>query len=324
MMDTPKVQILMATYNGERFLQEQLDSIATQTYQNWEILARDDGSSDNTVDILKRFQTAHPDKVKIIEDGLGNSGGAAKNFILLLGKADAPVLAFADQDDIWFPEKLARSVEKLASLEATYGAQTPLMVHHDFALIDQNKKVLCDSFDAANGKQREINTPERMPFRGYAHGFSMTVNKALVDKTLPAPYTQGHDVLLACVAEDFGHIEYIPKQLALYRRHDANVSAIHSYPRRVLKSVFSGDLNTSEIFSRLNNAFDRAHDNLREKCHATGAYLERFGNDLPPDRQERLKKFAEIESLGTLERKMLLFKYSAESVQTRLVASLAL
>lgn len=324
MTPMPRVQILLATYNGEKFLEEQLASIAAQTYPNWQILARDDGSTDRTLAILKRFQAQYPNKLMIVDDGQGSSGGAAPNFIKLMLLSDGAYVSFADQDDIWHPEKIERSVKEMLRQEEQHGVKTPIMVHHDFTMVDENKGVLCKSFDAAHGKKRSENTPERMPFRGYAHGFSMLMNKALIDKTLPAPITLGHDTLVACVAQDFGKISYIPEQLAQYRRHGSNSSAVVSYPRRLMKKLLSGEDSAFEVFSKLQNAFVDAKQNLRQKCMITAAYLDRYGDDLAPKRKETLTKFSGLEDLTTLERKALLLRYSAESPRTALLASLTL
>ena len=131
-MKDPHIQILLATYNGELFLQEQLDSIARQSYTNWTILARDDESTDSTCAILRQFQQTHPDKLILVEDGLGKSGGATPNFLKLLKQATADIVALADQDDIWHPHKVERSVAALSRMQLQHGADVPVMVHHDF------------------------------------------------------------------------------------------------------------------------------------------------------------------------------------------------
>jgi glycosyltransferase involved in cell wall biosynthesis len=91
----PETQILLATYNGGNFLEEQLESILDQTYTDWEILARDDGSTDDTVEILREFQKAHPNKMTIIEDNNRNLGHC-QNFGLLMENSSASTICFAD------------------------------------------------------------------------------------------------------------------------------------------------------------------------------------------------------------------------------------
>lgn len=324
-MKDPQIQILLATYNGELFLQEQLDSIACQSYKNWTILARDDESTDSTRDILKQFQQTHPDKLILVEDGLGKSGGATPNFLKLLKHATSDIVALADQDDVWHPHKVERSVAAISQMESRYGAHVPAMVHHDFSLVDANASMLVKSFDKAHGRRREINHLDRMPFAGFAHGFSMTFNRALIDKMMPAPsMAWGHDTLLACVAQDFGHVEFIPEQLALYRRHGQNASDVTSYQRRALGRVLNEGISFTNVANTLRGLFKDAHDNLKNKCAITSAYLERYGDDMLPARRELLARFSHVEELNIITRKSLLLHYAAESPRTRILASLML
>jgi glycosyltransferase involved in cell wall biosynthesis len=106
---SPKVLILLATYNGADFLQQQLDSIRAQTHEQWELLASDDGSTDETRELLARFAASVPQSVVVLE---GPKKGFWRNFVSLVRSeaADADLYAFCDQDDIWFHDKLARAV----------------------------------------------------------------------------------------------------------------------------------------------------------------------------------------------------------------------
>ncbi len=324
-MINPQIQILLATYNGELFLQEQLDSIAHQSYKNWTILARDDESTDSTCEILKEFQQKNPDKLILVEDGCGKSGDAATNFLKLLKHSTADIVALADQDDIWHPHKVERSVAALSRMQLQHGVHVPAMVHHDFSLVDAGKSMLVKSFDRAHGRRREINHLDRMPFAGFAHGFSMMCNRALIDKTLPAPsMVWGHDTLLACVAQDFGHVEFMPEQLALYRRHGHNASEVTSYQRRALVRVFNEGISFTNVAITIRGLFRDAHDNLKYKCAIAAAYLERYGDDMNSERCDLLSRFAHIEELGMVARKSLLLRHVAESSRTRILASLML
>ncbi|MEK7802720.1 MAG: glycosyltransferase family 2 protein [Pseudomonadota bacterium] len=324
-MINPQIQILLATYNGELFLQEQLDSIAHQSYKNWTILARDDESTDSTCEILKEFQQKNPDKLILVEDGCGKSGDAATNFLKLLKHSTADIVALADQDDIWHPHKVERSVAALSRMQLQHGVHVPAMVHHDFSLVDADKSMLVKSFDRAQSRRRELNHIVPMPFSGCAHGFSMIFNRALIEKTIPAPsMIGGHDALLACVAHDFGRVEFISEQLALYRRHGKNVSAGESYQRRALGRVFSEGISFTNVATTIREIFRDAHDNLKNKCEITSEYLDRYGDEMSPKRRDLLVRFAHIEELGMVARKSLLFRHVAESPRTRILASLML
>ena len=113
-MTEPHITILMATFNGARFLQAQLDSLVAQTHGNWSLIVSDDGSQDATLDILQDFGRAYPGRNLQLVQG-PCQGAAAQNFMSLLMRADLPsgVVALADQDDVWLPQKLARAVDHL-------------------------------------------------------------------------------------------------------------------------------------------------------------------------------------------------------------------
>jgi len=123
---------LLTTYNGEKYLQDQLDSIAGQTYRNWKLYASDDGSTDSTLDILQRFQRQHgANQVHLFA---GPRKGFAQNFLSLIRNPDirADYFAFCDQDDVWFADKLKRAVTRLnvmpdATSAAVYCSRTRLI-----------------------------------------------------------------------------------------------------------------------------------------------------------------------------------------------------
>ena len=324
MSSHPEVQILMGTYNGEKFLQEQLDSILGQTYPHWKLLIRDDGSKDSTPDILKGYQANHPDRIKLVNDGQGNLGGFTENFQRLCILSSAPVVGFADQDDVWRPEKVARSVEALTHLQDKFGEDTPILVHHDFTHVDAEKHLLAASFDKAHGGRKAHPPAHARPFAGNVHGFSMTVNRRLLDLSLPFPKAaQGHDSVIGCLASDVGVIEFIPEQLADYRFHGNNASHSTSFARRAFQKLFV-DGSLTELPKNLCGIFDDAKANLARKQVSTRNYLDTYGPILPPDHRQALEKFARLDELSTFERKKTLCEQPGMSWKSKLLAALVL
>jgi glycosyltransferase involved in cell wall biosynthesis len=106
MNNNPVLVILMATFNGESYVGSQIDSLLEQTYQNWHLIIRDDGSQDNTVGKLQHYRALHPDKITLIDDDNLNLG-ARSNFARLLTHAESDYIMLCDQDDIWLPQKVA-------------------------------------------------------------------------------------------------------------------------------------------------------------------------------------------------------------------------
>ena len=105
-MKDKKVAVVLSTYNGEKYVKEQLDSILKQTYKNVEIIVRDDGSKDSTVEIIKEYQEKHKN-IKLV---VGENLGFIKSFFELLKIAEADYYSYADQDDIWVKNKIELAV----------------------------------------------------------------------------------------------------------------------------------------------------------------------------------------------------------------------
>ena len=110
------VNVLLATYNGEKFLQAQIESIINQTYSDWKIFARDDCSKDRTVDILREYAATYPDQFYLIDNSDGNLG-CVQNFSRLLEVVESGYFMFCDQDDIWMPNKLEYFVGRMLEIE---------------------------------------------------------------------------------------------------------------------------------------------------------------------------------------------------------------
>ena len=129
-----KVDILLATYNGEKYIREQIDSILNQTYKEFRLLISDDGSTDGTRDILNEYK-AKDDRIEIFmqEENLG----VVKNFEFLLKKVEAKYYMFSDQDDIWKDEKIEKSLKKI---EEGFD-----LVYSDLEVVDENLNVTYES-----------------------------------------------------------------------------------------------------------------------------------------------------------------------------------
>jgi glycosyltransferase involved in cell wall biosynthesis len=226
------VQVLLATYNGERFLREQIDSILAQTLPGVSILARDDGSQDGTVDILREYAQRFPERFQIVPTG-SPAGSAKGNFLALMQESTAAYVAFADQDDVWMPEKLELQMAAIRSLERQYGAESPLLVFCNLRVVDDQLALLAPSFWALrNLEPRNIFRLERLLMENVVTGCTALINAPLVRlaRSMPEDVPM-HDwwvALLACV---FGHAAILRRPLLLYRQHANNViGALRSAP----------------------------------------------------------------------------------------------
>lgn len=262
-----RIDILLGTYNGAEFLDQQLNSIAAQTHGNWRLIARDDGSTDRTMEILIGFQARHPDKVVVVEDGDGNLG-LMKNFSRLMEGSDAPYAAFCDQDDVWVPEKLELSLARTRELERDHGAEVPLLVFTDLEVVDENLQTIHESFWRSQGlKPERCNLLNRLLLQNVVTGCTVLMNRALLRKAAPIhPAAEMHDWWVALTAAAFGVAGFVSRPTVRYRQHGQNIVGARSMALAMLpqlmRQFFSGySTNRRKILNRFvrGSAFLESH-----------------------------------------------------------------
>ena len=216
-----KVQILLATYNGEKFLREQLDSILNQEYKLWELLIHDDGSKDNTILIIKEYQNNYPQQIRLLIDQKIFSS-ASKNFFHLIEhrSKEANLYCLCDQDDIWHKNKLKFIIERYNSQED----KQLLLIHSDLSLIDKEGKLLEKSHNKLIKNQKNFITKNTSYYYNPVPGCAMSINSALADKISYCKYMVMHDwwILLSAMHENTTLL-YIDLPLVAYRQHSGNV-----------------------------------------------------------------------------------------------------
>ncbi len=218
------VEILLSTFNGEKYLSYQLESLKQQSYRNWRLLVRDDGSSDATPFILEEFAGKYPERVWIIKDGFLHLG-LCKSLARLLEHSKAPYILFCDQDDFWHPEKIAKLIAAQTALEAKYPIGTPMLTHCDLEVVDEKMMPLAKSF----WKYQKLNpaSVERLGselMMNAVTGCALLVNRPLLEKALPIPEQAiMYDWWLALVAAGFGQATWVNESLVRYRQHRKNL-----------------------------------------------------------------------------------------------------
>ncbi len=224
-----KVNILMSTYNGERFLAQQLDSILEQTYKDWTLLIRDDGSSDRTPEIIADYAQKDPRIVFINPDQRDNLG-VIKNFYTLLKYQEADFYFFCDQDDVWLPEKLELCIQE----GRKYPADKPLLVYTDLKVVNQDLEVQHPSMIRTQSGHANTTLLQELTENTVTGGVAM-INEATaknwqaqnLDKLIM------HDWFLALVAAAKGNLVYIDQPTELYRQHDSNVLGARTWSKRL-------------------------------------------------------------------------------------------
>jgi glycosyltransferase involved in cell wall biosynthesis len=218
-LPTQSVDILLATYNGGRFLAEQLRSIELQTHGAWRVIARDDGSTDDTRALLAGFRSRHPAMVDLVEDD-GSRLGATGSFHRLLQNSKGEYVLFCDQDDVWSATK----IERLLGLMRTHEREgVPFLVHSDMEVVDQGLQPLAASF----WRYQFINPANcqcsRLLVQNVVTGCACLFNAALRRAALPIPPEAiMHDWWLALVAAAVGEIRWTRETTVRYRQHGGN------------------------------------------------------------------------------------------------------
>ena len=135
----------MATYNGEKYIEEQLESLLEQTLQNFKIFIQDDCSQDKTIQIIQDYQRKYPDKI-FFGINKKNTGSAKHNFFNLLLHYKDDYIMLCDQDDVWNADKIEITFNEMKRMEKLHGQQTPILVHTDLTVVDSDLKVINSSF----------------------------------------------------------------------------------------------------------------------------------------------------------------------------------
>jgi glycosyltransferase involved in cell wall biosynthesis len=231
-VNLPAVTIVLSSYNGERFIAEQIDSIRQQTHTAWKLLVRDDGSSDRTTDIVQAF-TQLDDRITLLPDHRGNLGPAASFGVLLEYALNngAGYVALADQDDVWSPTKLARELELMLREEDQSGESSAILVHTDLTVVGEDLRLVHYSFLAYQGLRHLADSPlGTLLIQNFVTGCTALINRPLLQVAVPLPKVIMHDWWLALCAAALGKICYLPEPMVLYRQHGGN--AIGSAGRR--------------------------------------------------------------------------------------------
>jgi len=224
------IDILLTTYNGEKYLSLQLDSLLKQTNNDIRILIRDDSSSDETLTIIKQYSNLFPDTITLISDNLGNLG-CSKSFMRILEYSNAPYIMLCDQDDIWMQNKVEQSLEKLQELEISFSKDIPLLVFTDMEVVDNNLRLIHDSFWKYQQLPFQItHTWKKLLAQNVITGCTIIMNQAAKKVSLPFTLdTMMHDHWIGVNVSKNGQISYLETPSILYRQHEANVEGARKY-----------------------------------------------------------------------------------------------
>lgn len=256
-MEDKKVAVLMSTYNGERYIKEQLESLLAQTYKKIEIYIRDDGSKDETVNIVKEYKEKF-DNIVLIE---GENLGFIDSFFELLKVCnDATYYAYCDQDDVWMRDKIERAVQFLDKTSSN----KPALYFSNSDYYDSDMNFL------ATAEKNKIYNFRNSLVECVTQGMTMVINnktRETIAKNKPTTCLY-HDWWTYMVCSGFGEIVYDDKSLVKYRRHNKSVtvegkSKFQLFIWRV-KNFLMGD-SLKKIKKQLQEYENFYRDNLTEE-----------------------------------------------------------
>ena len=254
------ISILMGTHNGEKYLQAQLDSLLNQTYNDFTLWISDDASTDKTWDILHAYANLHPDKIKITRKEK-NTGNAKYNFLSMMTQIKDDYVMLCDQDDVWLPQKIEKTLAKMQETEKQHPG-TPILVRTDMKVVDRDlktinlsyRKAMCSNFNRTGFNQVLIQN-------SFA-GCTAMYNRPLAEIINQEPdYCIMHDWWLELVASAFGRITQVDEPTILYRQHGEN--EIGAKDVRKLSYKVNRLINYKEIKKAIQITYTQAESFLR-------------------------------------------------------------
>lgn len=268
----PTVEILLTAYNGERFLREQLDSLLAQTWEQWHLTVSDDSSTDGTPAILDEYAARYPDRVRRVRHE-GRFGNARDHFFWLMKECEATYMMFCDQDDVWHPDKVEKTMRALLKAEDEVGADVPALVFTDLTPVDEKLRPIAPSLMKMQKQYTEVIDYRALLMQNIVTGCATGINRALAGLAGQCRDTSQvimHDWWLGVVAARFGKVVYLDESTMLYRQHGGN-----SVGARNTGSV----KDSLQTFSHI----DRLRTAIAAKKRQADVYLQTYRGQLEPE-----------------------------------------
>lgn len=225
------IGIILCTFNGEQYLRQQIDSLLSQSVQDFVIYVHDDGSTDKTLNIIEQYIDGNPNKIVLMNDPVKHRG-AGPSFMWALQNIDAQYYMFCDQDDCWLPFKIEHSIKRIKEVESLNPTK-PVLIHTDLKLTDRKLNITHSSFwQYQNFKVDVSKRPQFIGFGNIVTGCTMIINQAAKELAYSYDGKMLHDYWLALQVAKYGVIDNLKEQTILYRQHGNNeAGAGHQYNR---------------------------------------------------------------------------------------------
>ena len=285
-----KISILISTFNGKKYIKEQLDSIFNQTYKNIEIIVRDDGSSDNTIEILKSYNIK-PIDTKI---NLGAMGSFEELLKYALQNSNSDYFMFCDQDDVWDTKKVEKTLAKMEEMEKEFG-NIPLLVHTDLEVVDVKLNTINSSFMEFQKIDHSRKSFNNLLMQNIITGCTVMINRKLAQKCLPiSGGAIMHDWWIGLVASKFGEIGYLDEVTIKYRQHASNTIGAKGF----------------SYWGIIKKGFDISYKiKIDTNITQAKAFLKKFRNELDYKTIKMLEDFTALEQKSWSQKRTILLKY---------------
>lgn len=274
-----RIAVLLSTYNGAKFLREQIDSLLAQTHSNFLLVVRDDGSSDGSYALLTEYAEQQPERLHLLpedDDNYGASGGFAflVNYVLenkaALGLESAYMM-FCDQDDTWYPNKIETQLDAMLAAEESAGEGVPVLIHSDLEVVSEQNTAIAKSLIRYQGLEIERNRFPNLVISNLVTGCTALINESLAEKALPIPTNAiMHDWWMALVATAFGRLVFLDTPLVHYRQHGNNTIGAKEFTKVSVTNV--------SLWRRL--LVRKPNDHLMEVAVQAAAFRKRYGAEL--------------------------------------------
>lgn len=291
-----KIVILLAAYNGEKYLHTMIDSIIAQDYTNWQLILSDDGSSDESPAILQAYADKLPEKITFYRSGI-RFGRPEKHFLHLLQQFhDVPYMMFCDQDDYWHPDKVRKTYEKMKETETD--PAIPTMVHTDLRVVDGDLNLIHPSFMQMSGITGDRMQVRQLLPQNVVTGCTMMVNRALAElgtKIIPEDGISMHDWWLALLAAACGKTGFLNEATIDYRQHGKN--SVGAKNVRSVKHILN-HLKSRKMAKQIRSTYARS-----------AVFLACFDDVLTEDNRKIIAAYMNLANKNWLLRRVTYIRY---------------
>lgn len=288
------VDIVMGTYNGEKYVEQQIESILANTYTDWKLWVCDDGSMDGTESIVRQYEQKYPDKIFWRPNK--ENKGAAINFLDGARRVHGEYVMFCDQDDYWHVHKIERTLLAMKKAEEEYGEDIPIAVYTDAQVVDEKLNILHHSFHKNERLDPSKVSLNFMLMENKMMGCTMMINRELANKLRVFPKkVRMHDWWAGLVAASLGKVIYLEEPTMLYRQHGKNVVGSSGFSFRTVKKKIA--------------TLKKQRQAIEETILQAGALYHLYKDEFSPWEKQCVAQFSSLLKDSWWKRRYKLLRY---------------